>query len=208
MSYTYNPIYTHFKGNDISRSELIQRMVVQTIIKSKLSDKERSWSKVFELKHSSSVIQIGRILGQKRGLKIDLIEVICALHDIYVNSTGRVTDHARKGAPIAKKMLEKTKMFSKEEIKIIVQAVRNHSDKHVFNKNKYDELIKDADVFDCGLYEGVHDAYVFEKSPSICRTYFDRIIKVRKELGLPYDKRWEKVELIEQGKKYYEQRKK
>ncbi|MFA6427458.1 MAG: HD domain-containing protein [Candidatus Magasanikbacteria bacterium] len=201
MSYTYNPIYTHFKGKKVSRVEYIERIVVETIIKSKMPDSDRSWGKVFEIKHSSSVIQIGRLLAQKRGLDEELVVVICALHDIFVDDSGRTTDHASKSAHMAEKILRKTKKFTEKEIKIIIKAVREHSDKHKISKDPYVEIIKDADVFDCGLYEGVHDAYVYEKSANICRTYFDRIKRVRKELGLPYDARWDKVEFIEQGKK-------
>ena len=105
MSYTYNPIYTHFKGDDMTRCELIERAVVETILKSKMPDSKRAWSKTFELKHSSSVTQLGRVLAQKRGLSSELAAIICAMHDIYVFTTGRVTDHAHKGAPIARKIL-------------------------------------------------------------------------------------------------------
>lgn len=207
MSYTYNPIYTHFKGNELSRSELIERFVVETIMKSKRSNDDRSWSKVFEIKHSSSVIQLGRILAQKRGLNEELVVVICALHDIYVDDSGRVTDHADMGAKIADKILKKTKKFTDKEVTLIVRAIREHSNKHKISKDPYVELIKDVDVFDCGLYKGVHDAYVYEKSAKICKSYFERIKKVREELGLPYDIRWDKVEYLEQGKKYYEKNK-
>ncbi len=202
MSYTYNPLYTHFKGNKITRAELMERTTVETILKSKMPDAQRSWSKVFELKHSSSVAQFGRVLAQKRGLDVDLAAIICTMHDISVFVSGRVTDHAHKGAPIAKKILEKTKKFSEKEIKLISGAIYNHSDKHIVSKNPYYELVKDADVFDCGLYDGVHDAYVFEKSPETCRTYFKRIKSVRKELGLPKDPRWDTIKYIEQGKDY------
>ena len=111
MSYTYNPVYSHFKGKNITRTELMERMMIETILKSKMSDKDRAWSKVFELKHTSAVTQIGRMLAQKRGLNPSLAAIICGMHDIYVFTTGRVTDHAHKGAPIAKKILEKTKKF-------------------------------------------------------------------------------------------------
>lgn len=207
MAYIYNPIYTHFKGDKVSRSEFIERMVVETIIKSKMPDNERSWGKVFEIKHSSSVIQLGRILAQKRGLNEEMVIVICALHDIYVDDSGRVTDHANVGAIMAEKILKKTKKFTDKEIKLIVRAVKEHSNKHIISEDPYAELIKDVDVFDCGLYEGVHDAYVYEKSPAICKAYFERIKRVRRELGLPKDPRWDKVEFIEQGKKFYEKKK-
>ena len=97
--------------------------------------------------------QFGRILAQKRGLTL-LWPVICGMHDIYVFTTGRVTDHAHKGAPIARKVLEKTKKFTAEEIKLITSAIYNHSDKHIVSKNPYAELVKDADVLDCGLFDG------------------------------------------------------
>ena len=208
MTYEYNPLYTHFKGDKISRCELIERKVVEIILKSKPPDEERSWSKTFELKHSSAVTQIGRILAQKRGLNPELGAIICAMHDIYVFTTGRVTDHAHKGSLVAREILEQTKMFTKEEIKTITTAIYNHSDKHVVSKNSYVELVKDADVLDCGLYEGVHDAYVYEKSPENCKHYFNRIKNVRKELGLPEDSKWNIIEYVEQGKKYYENKNK
>lgn len=203
MSYTYNPIYTHFKGNDITRAELVERTVVEIIQKSKMPDEDRVWSKVFELKHSSAVTQIGRILAQKRGLNSELAAIMCAMHDIYVFTTGRATDHAHKGAPIARKILEKTKKFNEKEIKLITSAIYNHSDKHIVSKNPYVELVKDADVLDCGLYEGVHDAYLYEKSLANCKKYFARIRAVRKELGLPKDAQWGIFEYVERGKHYH-----
>ncbi|MDO8553714.1 MAG: HD domain-containing protein [Candidatus Micrarchaeota archaeon] len=204
MSYTYNPLYTHFKGDDLSRAELIERKVVEIILKSKMSDEDRSWSKTFELKHSSAVTQIGRILAQKRGLDSELGAIICAMHDISVFVTGRVTDHAHKGAPIARRILEKTKKFTPKEIELVTSAIYNHSDKHVVSKNPYVELVKDADVLDCGLYCGVHDAYIYEKSQESCKHYFARIQRVRKELGLPKDKKWDHLDYVEQGKAYFE----
>ena len=195
MTYTYNPVYSHFKGKNISRVELIEREVVKTILKSKMPDEKRSWGKVFELKHSSSVVQIGRLLAEKRKLDLELTAVMSALHDIYVNQTGRVTDHARKSIPIAEKILRKTKKFNEKEIKKILKAVRNHSDKHIFSKDPYVEFMKDADVLDCSMYVGVHDAYLYEKSLKIVKTYFLRIKKVRKELGLPKDPQWDNFEM-------------
>ena len=196
MSYTYNPIYSHFQGDDISRVEKVERIVVETINNSKMPDKDRSWGKVFEVKHSSSCIQLGRLLAQKRGLDQELCAVICALHDVYVFETGRVTDHARKGVPIAQKILNKIGGFGDGEIKTILKGVKNHSDKHLVSKDPYVEFMKDVDALDCSLYEGVHDAYLYEKSEKIVKTYFARIKKVREELGLPYEEQWDNFELL------------
>lgn len=200
MAYIYNPIYTHFKGKNLTRAEEIERLVIETILKSKRRDADRSWSKIFELKHASAVTQFGRILAQKRKLSPELGAIICTMHDIYVFQTGRVTDHAHKGAPIAKKLLRKTQRFTSDEISLITRAIYNHSDKHVRSRRPYDELVKDADVFDCGLYDGVHDAYIYEKSAKSVKAYFRRIKDVRKELHLPNDPRWNHLNFIEQGK--------
>lgn len=209
MAYVYNPIYHHFKGNNVTRSELIERMVVDIILKSKISDSERAWGKVFELKHSSSVSKIGRILAQKRGLNEEIASIICVLHDIYVFQTGRCTDHGPKGATIAEKILRKTKKFSEPEIRLIVKAIKNHSDKHIYSNDPYVELVKDADVFDCSLFEGVHDAYIYEKSPKTCIEYFKRIKKIRAELGLPNESKWDSLEMIgEDAQKYMQKRNK
>lgn len=134
---------------------------------------------------------------------MDLSAVICTMHDIYVFTTGRVTDHAHKGAPIAEKLLRKTKRFSEEEIALIKNAIYNHSDKHIISKNPYFELVKDADVLDCGLMDGVHDAYVYEKPRVVLKKYFKRIQNVRKELNLPKDSKWDELGFVEQAIDYH-----
>jgi uncharacterized protein len=198
-----NLVYTHFKGDNITRCEIIERKVVELIQKSELPDVERAWSKTFELKHSSSVIQFGRILAQKRNLNPELAAIICVMHDIYVFTTGTAVDHAHQGAPIAKQILEETKKFTAEEIEIITSAIYNHSDKHIKSKDPYVELVKDADAFDCSLYDGVHDAYIHEKSPDKCIDYFARIKAVRKELNLPKDPQWDNLDYMGRDKNYH-----
>lgn len=188
--------YTHFKGNNLSRVERIERDVVRVILKNPLPDAKREWSIPFEVKHSSSVTQIGRILAQKRGLRDDLAAVICALHDISVFTLGHSKDHAHNGARIAEKMLRRRKQWTAKEIAIVARAIHHHSDKHIVSDDPYIELAKDADVFDCSLLVGMHDAYVEVKSPEMCRTYFDRIKAIRKELGLPRDAQWDTVEYL------------
>jgi len=207
MSYTYNPIYSHFQGDDLTRAELMEKKVVEIILNSPMPNEDRSWGKTFELKHSSSVAQIGRMLAQKRGLKVDLAAIICCMHDISVFSSGRVTDHAHKGAPLAREILKGTGKFTDEEIELIANAIYEHSDKDLISKNPYAELVKDADVLDCGLYDNVHDAYIYEKEAKTCRSYFDRIKKVREELNLPVDPQWDTLEYVAKGKQYAAKRK-
>ena len=179
-----NMYYHHFKGDNLSRSEFVQRKVAEMILNSNLSDEERESSKVWELKHSSGCVQVGRILAERRGLNKEFAELICTLHDIYVVVTGKYSDHAHLGAPLAEQILRETKKFTHEEIKIITEAVFHHSDKHVYSKNPYVELAKDADTLDCFLYDNVEDYYIYNKPPQVAKEYFKRIIKLRKDLGM------------------------
>ena len=184
--------YHHFKGNRLSRSEYIQRLVTRELLKSRVPDNKRDSSITWELKHSSSVVQIARILALKRGLKVEYAEIIAALHDIGVIKTGKYQEHARRGMKIAKSILRKTGRFTDKEIALITNAIGSHSDKHIYSDEPYTELIKDADVFDCSLYEGVDQEYIRTKTPEKLKEYFRRLRRIRKELGLP-------------GKKLYEQ---
>ncbi len=179
--------FHHFKGKELSRSEKIQRKVVEILLENKLPDEKRENSIIWELKHSAGCVQIGRILAQKRGLDIEIAETACILHDIYPIVEGKYREHAKKGAEIARKMLEASGDFSKEEIALISEAVASHSDKQICSDKPYVELAKDADVFDCSLYENAKGFYILHKPKDIYDEYVKRVRKVRKELGLSED---------------------
>lgn len=180
----YKP-YHHYKGNNLSSSEKVERKVVELLLESKVPDQMRDSSIIFELKHSSECVQVARILAQKRGLNIDLAEVSAALHDIYVIVHGIYKDHAKLGAPIAKQILEDIGGFTNEEIKTITRAVAHHSEKDIQSDNPYIELIKDADVFACSFYKKAEEEYRHIKSPKLFEEYASRVKKVRRELELP-----------------------
>lgn len=177
--------YHHFKGNDLTPSEKVERKVVELLLTSNCPDSKRDSSMVFELKHSSKIVQVARILAQKRNLNIDLSETAAALHDIYVIVYGLYKDHAKLGRPIAEKILNEIGGFSKEEIITICDAVAHHSEKDIHTNDPYIELIKDADVFDCSMYKQAEAEYKRIKSPKVFEEYTKRVIKVRRELGLP-----------------------
>ncbi len=179
--------FHHFNGNELSRSEKIQREVVKLLLKSKVPDERRESSIVWELKHSSGCCQIGRVMAQKRNLDVELSEIISTLHDIYVIVEGKYEDHAKRGAEIAKQMLEKSGDFDKEEIELITEAIAHHSEKQKYTNKPYVELAKDADVFDCSLYENANGFYILHKPKDIYDEYVKRIRKVRRELGLNVD---------------------
>ena len=176
--------FHHYKGGSLSRSEKIERQVVQVLLGSKLPDSERESSIVWELKHSAGCVQIGRILAQKRNLNVEIAETACVLHDIYVIIEGKYVEHAKKGGPLAKQLLEENRDFTADEIGTIVAAVEQHSDKHIYSDNPYVELVKDVDVFDCSLYKNSESYYRIHKPAGIVAHYEKRIKKVRAELGL------------------------
>jgi pyruvate,water dikinase len=180
--------YPHFKGNNLSRSEKIQREVVEMILNSDIPNEKRESSDIWELKHSSGCCQVGRILAEKRDLNVELVEIIAVLHDIAVVTTGSYKDHAKKGGVVTKKILEKSNDFSTEEIKTICDGVAHHSEKDIYTDNPYIEIAKDLDAFDCCLYEGSINYYKIHKPKDVFEKYCDRIRKVRKELGLQTDK--------------------
>ena len=174
----------HYKGDTLSRSERIERTIIQLLLSSKLSDEQRDSSVAWELKHSSGCCQIAKILAEKRGLDVELAEVAALLHDVYVIVHGRYKDHAKLGAPIAEKILRETDGFSEAEIKAITGAVYHHSEKEIHSAEPYVELVKDVDVFDCSLYKGADGDYRLNKPEPVFEEYVNRIVRVRKELGM------------------------
>ncbi|VVC03995.1 Ribonuclease Y [Candidatus Bilamarchaeum dharawalense] len=174
-------MFHHFIGQKLSRSEKIQAWVVSCLVNSKIPQIKRESSVIWELKHSSGVIQFARLLAQKRGINEELAVVAAALHDIFVVLDGSYNQHAKKGATIAKKILKRYK-FNSREIAQICEAIASHSDKHVYSEKPLVELIKDADCVDCFFYgDGIYNS----KPKEITKHYYGRIISIRKEIGLP-----------------------
>jgi len=176
--------FHHYKGNDLTPAEKVERRFVELMLESKIPDSERVSSLVWELKHSSGCCQIARILAQKRGLNLEIAEISCLLHDIYVALEGKGENHAVLGAPMAEKLLHEVGGFNDEQIKTITQAIAEHSQKDVYSDNLYVELVKDVDVFDCSLYLGAENYYRIHKSPEMLAEYAKRVKAVRTELGL------------------------
>lgn len=180
--------FHHYKGSSLTSSEKVERRVVHLLLSSKLPDSKRESSIVWELKHSSGCCQIARMLAQKRRLNITICEVASLLHDIYVIVEGKYKDHAKLGAPIAKKILEEIGGFSIKEIQVITDTVTHHSEKEIYSNNPYAELVKDVDVFDCSLYKGAEGFYRLHKHNEIFEEYVKRIKNVRREFCLPVNK--------------------
>lgn len=55
--------FHHYKGNNLTRFEKVERKVIELILSSKVPDSQREDSIIFELKHASGCTQIARILA-------------------------------------------------------------------------------------------------------------------------------------------------
>ncbi len=96
------------------------------------------------------------------------------LHDIYTYKKLDSTDHAHKGALLAKKILCSIGSFSSHEIDKISQAIYKHSDKTNID-TLFDEILKDADVLQHCLYNPLAHVAEYDK---------DRFRLLKEELGL------------------------
>lgn len=176
--------FHHYKGSDLTKYEKVEKRVIELILDSKIPDSEREDGLIFEIKHAAGCTQIARILAQKRGLDIGIAETASTLHDIYVAMTGKYSNHASLGAPIAQKLLKEIGGFTADEINTISNAIAHHSEKEIYWDDPYVELVKDVDVFDSSLYKNAEGYYRIHKSPEIFEEYLKRIKNVRRELGL------------------------
>ena len=174
--------YHYFVHDGMTRSDQIQAWIVNELLTSKLLQEKRESSVHWELKHSSGVIQFARLLAQKRNVNQELAEIAAGLHDVQVIVNGTYADHAKRGATLARDLLMQSEQFSKQEGIQIEEAIAHHSDKHIYSKNPLVELIKDADTIDCFFYgDTVYDY----KKEEMRIHYYQRIISLRNELGLP-----------------------
>ena len=123
--------------------------------------------------HMFGVAQACVLLAMRRGEEVELAAVAGYLHDIATYSTGDSAGHARRGAEMARRILEETGLFSEKETGAICTAILFHSDKKS-EHGPLEEILKDADVMQHCLYD---PGYVAKKEK-------DRFKKLRKELKL------------------------
>jgi len=186
-------VYHHFKKECIEPDDRVarcERYIIDLLLQTSLPDSERDSSIAWELKHQASVVQFARILALKRGLPIDICAIGALLHDIHSIVQGRYSKHAHLGTPIAQNILSEVGTFTKKEINQIMHIIRNHSDKHVWSDDPFQEFGKDVDVLDCFLYKGAFNFYLKHKPLQIFKEYLKRARLVWRELGLPLDPRF------------------
>lgn len=124
--------------------------------------------------HLYGVAQTCALLARKRGENAELAVIAGMLHDIYSYTKMDSTDHAHKGAVMAREMLESLKIFSEEEAETVCTAIYRHSDKEVAH-NALDEILKDADVLQHVMYNPLFEVKESEQ---------ERYEKLMAELGM------------------------
>lgn len=157
----------------MTRIETVQRYA-DRILETIVSPEERRGAVL----HTYGVAQLCSLLAVKRGLDPELACVCGLLHDVYSYKTGFRVYHSINGADMIRVVFkhELKDVFSKEEQTLIKSAVFHHSDKEHIHDG-YDELLKDADVFQHWLTDTPGEDFVN-----------DRLVAVQKELGLPLSK--------------------
>ncbi|MDD8049672.1 MAG: HD domain-containing protein [Thomasclavelia sp.] len=77
----------------------------------------------------------------------ELCYCIGLLHDISFYVTGINENHACDSALMAKEILIQIEDFNDNEITIITNAIKNHSQKDIKSNDEYSELIKKYDLY-------------------------------------------------------------
>ncbi len=124
--------------------------------------------------HLYGVALVCALLAKKRGENAELAVIAGMLHDIYSYAKMDSTDHAHKGAVMAREILESLEIFSEEEMETICTAIYRHSDKAVAH-DALDEILKDADVLQHVWYNPLFEVKQAER---------ERYEKLIVELGM------------------------
>ena len=143
---------------EMKRLNKIQKIILEEVLNSTIDERDQplEWS----IKHVFSCSQLAKLLAHRRGLDIELSGIAGAIHDIAIIKTGIFKDHGPLGAPMVEKMLREYNnrygveigMITEEEIKLIVEATIQHTEKKKYTDKKFIELIKDVDSLDRFLH--------------------------------------------------------
>jgi len=130
----------------MDRIEQVQKAVDEILLNMKDAEERRC-----AYVHIYGVAQACALLAKKRSENAELAVIAGLLHDIHACAHGDWADHARKGSEMARSILNALGIFDEAEKDLICTAIYHHSDKATVN-GSFDELLKDADVLQHGLY--------------------------------------------------------
>ena len=95
--------------------------------------------------HLNGVALAATMIAKKRGFDPEVAAMAGVLHDLHAYKTGSYDEHEHKGSELAREILEKLELTTKEETDMICSAIYHHGDKLTVD-SPFDELLKDADV--------------------------------------------------------------
>ncbi len=141
----------------MNRIEILREYIDKVLLN--MSDtKERTIGYV----HLYGVAQFCALIALKRGENAELATMAGMLHDIYSYAKMDTKDHAQKGAMLAEEILASLRITNDDETKMICDAIYAHSNKEVAHSD-FDEVLKDADVFQHCLYNPMFEIMTHEK---------------------------------------------
>jgi len=117
-------------------------------------DETLNWERI----HMASSARLAWEMALERNASVpgheadpELAACAAAVHDYGRILTGQQKGHAEAGFGPVKEFLAESGLFTDEEIKLMAEAVKNHSSKTVTG-TPIEEIVKDADVVDCWQY--------------------------------------------------------
>ncbi|MBP2655233.1 MAG: metal dependent phosphohydrolase [Firmicutes bacterium] len=135
----------------MNRIFTIQSKLLEKIAEYDCDNQERDWPLEWERIHMISCAKVGHFLALKRGVDAELAAIACSVHDYGRIVTGRQKNHATAAYEPLKTFLAAAGKFTADEVEILAQAARVHSNKDEVG-SPLEEVIKDADVLDCYQY--------------------------------------------------------
>lgn len=114
------------------------------------------------------------LIAEKRGEDAELASMAAMIHDLAAYETSSYTDHAHRGAALARSILDSLALTTPEETDMICSAIYNHDSKNQVD-SPFDEVLKDADV----MHHTLNDI-----SKPIKDKECARYVALRKEFGL------------------------
>ncbi len=101
--------------------------------------------RTYAVEHTTMVDAYITLIASSRGLDVELAKVCALLHDYFKFTRNMPLEHALRGSKIARTVLTDSKLFTPDEINMVVHAIEEHSNKDR-RSEKMDEALKDADV--------------------------------------------------------------
>ena len=138
------------------------------------TETERTKQRLNYFCHMDSVSHFAAMIALIRGENVELATMAGLLHDYHTFITLDSTNHAAKGALLARDVLAELKLANEQEIEMICSAIHNHSSKCECHSN-FDEVLIDADVLQHRLFNITLPEFEHEKA---------RFDKLANELGL------------------------